>query len=756
MKYIFIDKFKNASKNDRHAFLPIQFAVSYCIFLFIILILTMYLHHNTTVKATEEFWEQNESNFSSAVSLLDTNFAIIDSFCKQLASDSNFRSLSRTTDSNGKDFLIKGMTLKTNFPSHLYTYSSFPANTIFIYLRNTGYVASINSFKSESLYYIRNYSYTLLLESWRDCIYAENGAGTLYPLSDFVSAGSDDAYLYLVDMNTLTYSNVPATAGFHLSYTKLKDIFSGISLKNSYVIALDENGNNVLFLSDAVNAHENEILSQESALAEELKKLSLSKSFEELEYQNHKMHVTQISSDMNNWTYYLIQPDSNYSTPYPGIYALILVLSALLGALLIFFLVRSNMRPINELNTELQETITDRNQLQEVVEATRPIIYHTYLNQLLKGTISSADELEYIKSFLHLENSGLRYYVMYSIVYGNELFDNQENQAESAENLNEIIEQSLSNYFSYQNTLYLYSPRERVYAVLVPFEGKDDDMLIHMQEKILKIHEQLLEDYSIWFFTGVGLACPFSSIWESYQQAKDASGYTSKNYIFLPYEMLKKSSQIYYYPVEFASRMIQFINTGSKSQIIDLFNLIHKENVEERSLPIQLFRFLISDIRNTLLKARFSITTVSEENAAVLAEVDELLTSETLSFRTSEDIALKLCDLFYVKAEKTNLIDTIVDYIRINFRDPSLCLSKISDEFNISESYFSHMFKENMKVNFSVYLEDLRLNEAVSLIKEGKVPLSDIYLEVGYNNITSFRRAFKKKFGVTPSAMTPN
>lgn len=756
MKYIFIDKFKNASKNDRHAFLPVQFAVSYCIFLFVILILTVYLHHSTTVKATEEFWEQNESNFSSAVSLVDTNFAIIDSYCKQLAQDSNFRSLSRATDSEGEDFLIKGMTLKTNFPSHLYTYPNFPANAFFIYLRNTGYVASINSFKSESLYYIRNYSYTLLLENWRDRIYAQNGTGTLYPLSDLVSSGSDDAYLYLVDMNALTYSNVPATAGFHLSFTKLKDIFSGIPFENSYVIALDENQNQVMFLSNAANAAENELICKDSTLAEELKALTFEEHFAELEYQEQKMHITRISSDLNNWTYYLIQPDSNYDTPYPGIYALFLVLSALLGAMLICFLVRNNMRPINELNTELQETITDRNQLQEVVEAARPIIYNTYLNQLLRGTVSSSDELTYIKTFLHLENPSLRYYVMYSIVYGNELFDNQENPAESTENLNEIIEQSLSTHFSYQNTLYLYSPRERVYAVLVPFEGKEDDMLIHMQEKILKIHEQLLEEHSIWFFTGVGLACPFASIWESYQQAKDASGYTSKNYIFLPYEMLKKSSQIYYYPVEFASRMIQFINTGSKSQIIDLFNLIHKENVEERSLPIQLFRFLISDIRNTLLKARFSITTVTEKNADALAEVDELLTSEALSFRSCEDIALKLCDLFFVKAEKSNLIDTIVDYIRINFRDQSLCLSKISDEFNISESYFSHMFKENMKVNFSVYLEDLRLNEAAQLIKEGNVPLSDIYLAVGYNNITSFRRAFKKKFGVTPSAMTSN
>lgn len=85
-----------------------------------------------------------------------------------------------------------------------------------------------------------------------------------------------------------------------------------------------------------------------------------------------------------------------------------------------------------------------------------------------------------------------------------------------------------------------------------------------------------------------------------------------------------------------------------------------------------------------------------------------------------------------------------------------MCLSKISSEFHISESYFSHMFKEAMNINFSVYLEDLRLNEAARMIQAGPANLNEVALEVGYNSITSFRRAFKKKFGVTPSAMITN
>jgi AraC-like DNA-binding protein len=83
-------------------------------------------------------------------------------------------------------------------------------------------------------------------------------------------------------------------------------------------------------------------------------------------------------------------------------------------------------------------------------------------------------------------------------------------------------------------------------------------------------------------------------------------------------------------------------------------------------------------------------------------------------------------------------------------------LNKISDEFQISESYFSHMFKEKTGVNFSTYLENIRLHEAARLIKETEIGLNELYITVGYNNANTFRRAFKKVYGVTPSAMREN
>ncbi len=741
---------ESTAKNERHTFLTIRFAVSYSIFLFVILMLTIYLHSLSTRRSTEEFWRQNESTFESSVSLLDSSFSTMDSICRQLAQDSSFYRISRMESTEANDFYLTGLNIKRSLSSYTYSYTNLPINSCYLYLRNTAYVIGLNTFNSEYLYYIRNYNpFAQNLDEWHNLVYADNAAGTLYPATDYAAnSSSDDAYLYLIDVDTLTYKDIPVTAGFDISTRKLKEIFAGISLEgNGCIIALDKNEQPILFIGD-----EKTEIDSYAEFPQALSSLSNKENAFTMDIAGTSMHVTRVASGTNDWTFYLLQPESLCPSTYQWLFYLVFLLATILGLLFICMLVRNNMRPIIQLDSALQETITDRDQLQEVVDATRPIISNTYLKSLMHGTVTSTEELEYIKTFLHLTAPELRYYVMYGVVYDNEFSESHETQPQITEDLDELMKHKFTEYFSYQNMLYLFCPKERIYVMLIPFTDDENETLLSLQEKVLKLHDTLLDEYSIWFFTGIGLSCSFTNIWESYQQAKDAAGYTTKNYIFLPYEMLKKDSHVYYYPVEFSSKLIQFISTGSRSQVVELFTLIHQENIEERTLPFHLLRFLLSDIRNTLLKARFAVNASTAETAALLEQVDTLLATEDLTFRLCQDVALKLCDCT-AKSEKNSLIDTIVAYIRDNYKDPSLCLNKISDEFHISESYFSHLFKETMNINFSVYLEDIRLNEAARLIQEGSSNVGEIAFEVGYNNQTSFRRAFKKKFGVTPSAM---
>mgnify|MGYP000425264224 CR=1 FL=1 len=65
---------------------------------------------------------------------------------------------------------------------------------------------------------------------------------------------------------------------------------------------------------------------------------------------------------------------------------------------------------------------------------------------------------------------------------------------------------------------------------------------------------------------------------------------------------------------------------------------------------------------------------------------------------------------------------------------------------------FSIFFKETMGKSFSSYLEKLRLEKAKKLIAEGKWDMETIAQMVGYGSSATFRRAFKRAYGIAPSA----
>ena len=49
------------------------------------------------------------------------------------------------------------------------------------------------------------------------------------------------------------------------------------------------------------------------------------------------------------------------------------------------------------------------------------------------------------------------------------------------------------------------------------------------------------------------------------------------------------------------------------------------------------------------------------------------------------------------------------------------------------------------------FIRDIRLHKALSLLKEKKLNISEIALEVGYNNPSYFSKCFQDKFGINPS-----
>jgi AraC-like DNA-binding protein len=95
------------------------------------------------------------------------------------------------------------------------------------------------------------------------------------------------------------------------------------------------------------------------------------------------------------------------------------------------------------------------------------------------------------------------------------------------------------------------------------------------------------------------------------------------------------------------------------------------------------------------------------------------------------------------------------------FKNPNLKIGDLAKEINISGHQLSQLLNDNLDKNFTLFINEYRINEACKiLMSKPKVTIEVIGEEVGFNSKSTFFSAFKKIKGLTPSVFqqtaTPN
>ncbi len=99
-----------------------------------------------------------------------------------------------------------------------------------------------------------------------------------------------------------------------------------------------------------------------------------------------------------------------------------------------------------------------------------------------------------------------------------------------------------------------------------------------------------------------------------------------------------------------------------------------------------------------------------------------------------------------------NLLQEIIKYINKNL-DKNYNIDVIANQFNISESYLHRFFKQHMNISIFKYINNQKLEYALSLLNQGYNPqyVSDF---LGYDYYTTFYTQFKKRFKKSPKSAT--
>lgn len=102
------------------------------------------------------------------------------------------------------------------------------------------------------------------------------------------------------------------------------------------------------------------------------------------------------------------------------------------------------------------------------------------------------------------------------------------------------------------------------------------------------------------------------------------------------------------------------------------------------------------------------------------------------------------------KQNDVPIIGFVLDYLNENY-DQEIYLESMARKLNITASYLSSYFKEKTGENFIDYLNRLRIAKTRELLLQTDDRIHLIAEKVGYQNLNSFNRMFKKFTGLTPS-----
>ncbi|HSR70102.1 MAG TPA: AraC family transcriptional regulator [Acidobacteriota bacterium] len=92
----------------------------------------------------------------------------------------------------------------------------------------------------------------------------------------------------------------------------------------------------------------------------------------------------------------------------------------------------------------------------------------------------------------------------------------------------------------------------------------------------------------------------------------------------------------------------------------------------------------------------------------------------------------------------------VQDFVLEHYTEP-IPLKRAAQVAGMEETYFSDFFSRKVGVPFTRWLSEVRIGRAIELIQGGNHSITFVAHEVGFSNLRTFERAFRKRTGMTPA-----
>ncbi len=106
------------------------------------------------------------------------------------------------------------------------------------------------------------------------------------------------------------------------------------------------------------------------------------------------------------------------------------------------------------------------------------------------------------------------------------------------------------------------------------------------------------------------------------------------------------------------------------------------------------------------------------------------------------------------QAPQSDLDTAVLRFINENLFSPDMCVTFVADRFSIAKATLQKIIKAATGATFSAYISAQRLERAYQLLQEPGVSVQKVSELCGFSSPNSFYKAFRRRYGAAPSAVT--
>jgi len=214
--------------------------------------------------------------------------------------------------------------------------------------------------------------------------------------------------------------------------------------------------------------------------------------------------------------------------------------------------------------------------------------------------------------------------------------------------------------------------------------------------------------------------------------------------------------------VEWLDQVKAAVEVGNTKLVLENISILFNEAKQIKWDPSALkFHLLglLSDLDNLILKWNTQVLSSTEQNRVGATTLLESFESDISQAESMEGLSLSIeqamqeaINLLY--QAKSNIyrkeVLRITEILQENVEN-KITLDRLAQEVNMNVNYLCRVFKQDTGRSIVQYMNELKINKAIELLKLPDTRIKEVASQVGIDDPFYFNRVFKKIVGLSPS-----